>query len=135
MQKDAKIVSRNREPRADFVLIHVLEKNGAKDGTVAFWKLREDIPNDLPGFGRDGEFFQIENFVWDFGMRGIERDISGTRAVVLEENVVANGIHEGAQPIALANTPVGTQRTKDAAEGFLTEVVDNFGREVTSTKL
>ena len=81
----------------------------AKDGAVAIGKMREDVADNLGVFGGNGQFFEVENPVGDFRARRIQGDIFGAGTVMFEKDVVADGIHEGAEAIALANATIGAE--------------------------
>jgi len=134
MQENAQIIATDGELGANVILVDVFEENGREYGTVTLGKLGQDVSDDLASFGGDNQFFEVESLIGNFGVRGIERNVLGAGTVMLEENVIANGIDKGAEAVTLTNAAIGAKRAKNTAKSLLAEVVDDLWRQVTSAK-
>jgi hypothetical protein len=134
MDEDPQIVPADAELPANFVFGLVVQK-GSEDGLVALRELCQKLADQGTGLLGDGHFFDVDHFVLNLKMTGFEGDILGTGAVVLQENVVANGIDEGAEALGVADRSVGANGTNHARERFLAKVVDGIGRKPPGAEL
>ena len=136
MQQDAQILAIDAKIAADFIFVALLQKDFTQNPPVALGHLLENLANFL------GHFMGIENSGKVHGkgwnlvlivirLQGIEAHVG---AVVLEQNVVANRIHKGAQTLGMKNLPRSEGRIK-SGKSFLTDIFDSVGRAQPRSEL
>src|SRR5882724_3567540 len=65
----------------------------------------------------------------------VQRNVLQARAVILEQHIIADRIHERPQPLRLTNPTLRAQRTDYPRKSLLPKVVHNFGSQKTCSKL
>src|SRR6266700_6588292 len=65
----------------------------------------------------------------------VQRNVLRARAVILEQHIIADRIHERPQPLRLTDPTRRAQRADYPRKGLLSDVVHNFGSQKTCSKL
>lgn len=128
MQQYPEIIAVNTKVAAYFVLVTLLEENLAQQSPIAFRKLLQYLPDFLFRLFRREDAEEIGTFVGNVRLSLIIQRIEpGARPIMLEQDVVADGVHERTQTLWLQDFSL-TQGQKKSSESFLTNVLDRFRR-------
>ena len=110
MEQHAEVVAVYAELAADFVAVALVEEDGVEQGAVAGGQVEQDLADfvfdlaggdDVKGAGAAG---------YGLGMAfDVERIAAAGGAVVFEQNVIADGVDEGAQALRIAQAAVAPE--------------------------
>ena len=131
---DPQIVASDAETTADVVFRLLFEKNRSEYGSVSIGKSIEDFSHGSSSFLGYGLFFDANHLVRHFKMLGFQRYVLVTSAIVLEKNVVTDGIDIGAEAGGFADATVGSNGAKHPCKRLLAQVIHRIGSQKACAK-
>ncbi len=126
-EQDAQVVGVDTKFTANFVTVALIEKDGLQESAIAGGHIGENFADfvlqltsrdDVMGAGTGRGQLRL--------VLGVEGLAAVRRAVVLEENVVADGIDESAEAFGLAQSAFLAEGGEDAGKGLLAHVFDGL---------
>ena len=135
VDQDPQIVTRDAETTADVVFRLLFEKDGSENSPVSFGKLFENLSHGSSSFLANSLFLGVDHLVRHFKMLGFERNVLVAGAIVLEKDVVADGIDISAEAAGFAYATVGAKGAKHAGKRFLAQIIHRIGSQKASAKL
>jgi predicted DNA-binding protein (UPF0251 family) len=126
VQEDAQVIAVDAKVAANGILVALFEENFAEKPAVALGHLLEDLPNLLCHLlvGDSAQHVDVGGGKVPFFVV-VEGIVPGVCPVVLEQNVVAHGVHESTEAVGLADLSV-TQGDEYAGECFLAYVLNRL---------
>jgi hypothetical protein len=127
MEENSKVLAVNSKFLADFFPVAFIEEDSFEQRSVSYRHAEQYLANldlNLAGCG-----YGMRVCSGRYRLDGpvlIERFAAGRSAVMFEQNVIADGIYEGAQALRLAKSTGFPEARKYPSEGFLTHVLDRL---------
>jgi hypothetical protein len=121
VKQDAEIASIDAQLPAHFVLVPLFEQNSSQDAAVLGGEFSNQGPDSLLGLAGKQLAFQVHRGVPPFRHMLVELSCPALLAVVLEDQIVADRVHEGAKPLRMPHPGSLAKRAQDAQEHFLPE--------------
>jgi len=127
MHEHTQVIAVDAKISAHLVFVALFQEYFAQNAPVAFGQIVEDVPNfccHLPGgYGPE----DIDDGVGQFlGSLVLERADAGRSPVLLQQDIVADGIHKSAKAFRLTDSFGAAQGSEKAREGFLADVFDGL---------
>src|SRR5579883_549768 len=136
VNEDAQVVAIDAKVAANLVLVALFQEHLAKDAAVAFGQIVKDLAHflfHLPGrHGTEYVDCRVGNLV---GCLVFKRASAGRSAVLLKQNIVADRIDEGTEPLRLANAFRAAQDREEACKRFLANIFDGLWTTQADTQL
>src|SRR3954471_4048270 len=124
MEQHADVIPCDADFAAYLILFPLLQEDRSQDGTVALRQFFDHLADHPACVIRNDESQGIW-FVCDEVIRGllIEGFGSTVSAKMLEEHMVANGVHQRAEALGVSDAALASQQLQGAREGFLLHVL------------
>jgi hypothetical protein len=124
MEQHADVIPRDADLAAYLILFPLLQEDRSQDGTVAFRQFFKHLA-DHPACVIRNDLSQGIWFVRDKVIRGllIEGFDSTVGAKMLGEHMIANGVHQWAEALGIADATLASQKLQAASKGFLLHVL------------
>ncbi len=125
VHKDPHVLPVDSQVFANLVLVPLLHEHGAKNLAVAIPELRQNFVHDRARLARHGIPQSIGSLVQKARSHVVFQGIgSRTRAIVLEQHVVANRVDQGAEPLTMPDASVIPQQREHARECLLPDILN-----------
>jgi hypothetical protein len=136
VQKHPQIIAIDAEVAANLIFVPFFKKNLPQQAAVFFGQLFENLADLSLQLLRHHGTQNVDvrrGKVLVFFI--FQRTVALRRPVMLQQNVVADGVHESSQPLWLTNATLAAQCDENTGKSLLAHVLDGLRRIQTGTQL
>ena len=136
MQQDSQIIPVHTKVLTYRVLVTFFQEDFAQQPPIPLWQLVENLTDPLLHFFVRQDRHNIQRLIGNIhGFFVIVQILARSRAIVLQQYIVANGIHKSPQPFRLFDSALATQSGEDPDKSLLPQVGDDLWRMHPGTQL
>lgn len=120
---------------ADLFPRRLVQENHPQQFPVGLVEFRQDIVHQFLAFLGHQSSVQVDRAVGGLVLLGIDCPIPAARSIEFENDIVAHGIEESAQPLRMIDPTLLAKRLQDTKESFLADVLTILRGPTASAKL
>jgi len=135
VEQHSQVIAVHAKHTTDLIFALFVQEDGAKQLLVFFWQLSKHAANVLVGLPGDQQTFQIQHLIGPSQVKVLQRLAARARAVEFHQDIVADGVDEGAKTLRLPYASLLAESSDNTAERFLTKLVNGIGSQQAGAQL